>query len=291
MQFFILMLYNLEQGFMKVLVAALSALALLENACQSQAALIGHWTLDNNTTGIQNQGTNGAPSNLVANGTMPTFTSTGGYDGGGYATFTGTQGLFSTTAGNAAAALASAGGYPFSYAAWVRVPNPVPALGSGRATIMAISTTTSTGDFVTMSIGYPEDRDFESNRRFGVTTNLTDADGSAATLINGVWHHVAAVFASSSSLAMYVDGVLQTNNPAAVSAVTFPSTVNAVNIGVFQRTSATDRYRGDIDDARLYDVALTGPEVAALAVPEPKAILLFGISLIGLSTCCRGRKR
>lgn len=266
-----------------VLIAAVSWLGVAEFA---GAALIGYWTLDDSGAGIQNQGTNGAASNLTANGTLPTFNATGGFDGGGYATFTGTQGLLSTTAGNAAAALAGAGGYPFSYAAWIRFPNPVPAIGGARGTVMAVSTTTSTGDFVTMSIGYPEDRDFESNRRFGATTNLTDADGSAATLVNGAWHHVAAVFASTTSLEMYVDGVLQTNNPTPPAAVNFPTAVNAVNIGVFQRTSATDRYRGDIDDARLYNTALTAQEVATLAVPEPQTWILLGSSVLG-AICCR----
>jgi hypothetical protein len=263
-----------------VLIAA-GWLAIAESA---GAALIGHWTLDDGVTGIQNLGTNGAPSNLSANGALPTFNATGGYDGGGYATFTGTQGLTSSTAGNAAAALTSGGGYPFSYAAWIRFPTPVPTTGA-RGTIMAISTTTSTGDFVTMSIGYPEDRDFESNRRFGATTNLTDADGSAATLAAGGWHHVAAVYASPTSLEMYVDGILQTNNPTPPASVTFPTLVNAVNIGVFQRTSATDRYRGDIDDARLYNTALTAQEVAALAVPEPQTWFLLVISSFGAIGC------
>jgi hypothetical protein len=266
-----------------VLIAAASWLGAHDIA---GAALIGHWTLDDNTAGIQNQGTNGAPSNLSANGALPTFNATGGFDGGGYATFTGTQGLTSSTAGNAAAALVSAGGYPFSYAAWIRFPTPVPTTGA-RGTVMALSTTTSTGDFVTMSVGYPEDRDLESNRRFGGTTNLTDADGSAATLAAGGWHHVAAVYASPTSLEMYVDGVLQTNNPTPPASVTFPTLVNAVNIGVFQRTSATDRYRGDIDDARLYDTALTAQEVAALAVPEPQTWILLGFSVLSAIGCRR----
>jgi hypothetical protein len=269
-----------------VLIAAASWLGAFDIA---GAALIGYWTLDDGVTGIQNQGTNGAPSNLAANGTLPTFNATGGFDGGGYATFTGTQGLTSSTAGNAAAALAGAGGYPFSYAAWIRFPTPVPTTGA-RGTIMALSTTTSTGNFMTMSIGYPEDRDFESNRRFGATTNLTDADGSAATLVAGGWHHVAAVYASPTSLEMYVDGILQTNDPTPPASVAFPTLVNAVNIGVFQRTSATDRYRGDIDDARLYDTALTAQEVAALAVPEPQTWILLGISALGAIGCCRFRQ-
>lgn len=259
----------------------ITAIALSGTARRGQADLIGHWTLDNDTTGIQNQGTNGAPSNMAALGTMPVFNATGGYDGGGYANFSGTQSLVATTAGNAATVLGAAG-YPFTFAAWIRLPAPVTT--TGRGTIMSLSTTTSSGDFMTMSVGYSEDRDFEANRRFGGTTNLIDADGSASIITNGVWHHVAAVYGSPSSLDLYVDGVLQTLNPA-VTPVTFPTTVNAVGIGVFQRnnaTPATDRFRGDIDDARLYNTALSAQEVAVLAVPEPHALLLIIFGGIGL---------
>jgi hypothetical protein len=274
-----------------VLVAAAVWLGVVEIG---QAALIGHWTLDDSTTGIQNQGANGAASNMVALGSLPTFSATGGYDGGGYASFNGTsQGLVSTAAGNIGSALSGVGGTPYTFAAWIRATgNAAPTTPTaGRGAILGISNTGSSAQYSTMEVGYPDAIDGGALQ--GVWRNTAfhgvNAPGSYATIHNGGWHHAAVVFNSPTSLSVYVDGVLAATGGNA--ADTYPVGINAVSVGVFQRSSgATDRFTGDIDDARIYDTALTAQEVAALAVPEPQTWILLGFSAIGAIGCRRFRR-
>jgi hypothetical protein len=282
---------NWEQVLMKrTLAAVLIAAGSLAIAETAGAALIGHWTLDNNGAGIQNQGTNGAPSNMVALGSLPTFSAAGGYDGGGYASFNGTnQSLVSTAAGNIGSALSGVGGTPYTFAAWIRATgNASPTTPiAGRGAILGISNTANSAQYTTMEVGYPDTTD--SGALQGVWRNTVfhgvNAPGSYATIHNGGWHHAAVVFNSPTSLSIYLDGVLAATGGNATD--TYPAGINSVSIGVFQRSSgATDRFTGDIDDARIYDTALTAQEVAAL-VPEPNALLLAVISTIGIWACRR----
>lgn len=247
--------------------AALCAVAVW--SAPARAELVGHWTLDNDTSGLTNLGSDGATSNLALMGAVaPTFSPTGGFDGGGYATFGLNAALVAKGPDNAAADISASGGYPFSFSAWAR--SPLPAWTNfPRGTLMALSTPTSSGSFIQMSIGYGEDLDFESNRRNGGTTNLIDADGSGPLVTDGNWHHFAAVYPDASTLQLYVDGVLQplSTDPNPVATVNFPTSIAAIGIGAFLRNTTTvqDYMRGDIDDPRLYNTALSLAEVQQLA--------------------------
>lgn len=269
----------------------LAAAALLVLTQTGDAALIGHWTLDDAVTGIQNQGTNGSASDMMALGSLPTFNAAGGYDGGGYANFNGsTQSLVATAAGNIGSVLSGAGGTPYSFAAWIRATgNAAPtAPVAGRGAILGISNTAANNQYTNMEVGYPDAVD--SGALQGVWRNTTyhavNAPGSYATIHDGGWHHVAVVFSSPTSLSIYLDGALAATGGNA--ADTYPVGINSVSIGNFQRSAgATDRFTGDIDDARIYDTALTASEVAALAVPEPQSMILVVCGAIGLAVYCR----
>src|SRR4051794_16104783 len=102
------------------------SIAFLNAARMSPAVLVGRWTLDDATSGILNQGTNGALSDLDARSTtdglnvmtLPTFHAAGGFDGGGYASFDGvSQALTTYQSNNAAQALSN---YPFTMSAWIK---------------------------------------------------------------------------------------------------------------------------------------------------------------------------
>jgi hypothetical protein len=226
---------------------------------------VGHWTLDSEVAGLVNLGSDGATSNLGVFGLLPLFSASGGYDGGGYATFDGaTQGLRATVAGNAADDLSD---YPFSFSAWIR-PTGTVANGAGRAAILSIGAQLSPSRYYAMEMGYGDatnSGDFEAIRR---STGFREynAVGSYATLTDGSWHHVATVMSSTTAIAMYIDGVLVTNtDPATPPTVAFDAFVDSIAIGSLARNSLSDVWKGDIDDPRLFNHALSATEVAALA--------------------------
>ena len=82
---------------------------------------------------------------------------------------------------------------------------------------------------------------------------------SATTFSEGNWHHVVATYDGTSSK-LYVDGSLE--GQVAIAGTITPSTAPlAIGRNGIQDT---DRFRGSIDDVRIYDRALSAAEVAIL---------------------------
>ena len=113
------------------------------------------------------------------------------------------------------------------------------------------------------------------------TTNVAD----------GQWHHVASVFPDEATdveqVLHYVDGVLDVQggvNPVAINT----DIVDGDSLTIGRRTQGTAQnyFNGQIADVRVYDVALSGDEIAAL-VPEPSGLLLAALGLFGLLTTRR----
>jgi hypothetical protein len=136
--------------------------------------------------------------------------------------------------------------------------------GTGKPTIVAANGTRTSA----FTLVYSRD-----DNRWRFTMAGTDADDPAlySVLSNaaptaGKWTHLAGVYnASSKTIALYVDGVLQT----ATAAV--PATFHAasgVTIGKRKWNGAdSDFFTGAIDDVRIYNFAETGTKIGALAVP------------------------
>ncbi|MBT3297238.1 MAG: hypothetical protein HN919_21785 [Verrucomicrobia bacterium] len=80
------------------------------------------------------------------------------------------------------------------------------------------------------------------------------------TIYDGQWHHVAVTYDSTASIKrLYFDGVeLGTGK------VISDLNVAAANFGIGSRTG-NDDFTGLMDDVRVYDTALSGLEIAALA--------------------------
>ncbi|HVU34686.1 MAG TPA: LamG-like jellyroll fold domain-containing protein [Opitutaceae bacterium] len=114
------------------------------------------------------------------------------------------------------------------------------------------------------------------------STNSTVTDTGPA-LNDGAWHHVAFVNESDTSHKLYVDGVLSTTS---TSAWTYDdSNAEDMEIGRFaDNTNGIYYYfAGQIDDARLYQSALSASDISDLytqAAPPPSA--LQNISFINL---------
>ena len=105
----------------------------------------------------------------------------------------------------------------------------------------------------------------------------TQAAVSTSATTAGQWHHLCAVFATTSSMTIYLDGANSTENTSLV----IP-TVDVVTIGaVVSGGTPLNFADGTIAYATLRDVALTALEVAELAsgkhayLVRPSSIRLF----------------
>lgn len=104
--------------------------------------------------------------------------------------------------------------------------------------------------------------------RHYIGENATDVDLSGAGVAVGTWHHVAVTFERSASrtgvMSLYLDGVLKGSDSTLTLNLdqTSPITMG----GHYSPTFAVTRwYNGLLDDLAVFDVALSAPEVAALA--------------------------
>lgn len=97
-------------------------------------------------------------------------------------------------------------------------------------------------------------------------TSLPNAQTSGS-ITDGAWHHVAAVFASSSSRAIYLDYSDKGTESTSVT----PTGVDETNIG--RITSAGSEYwNGKIAYAAIWNVALTDANVLDLQTRHPRMV-------------------
>jgi len=119
----------------------------------------------------------------------------------------------------------------------------------------------------------------------------------ASTIVtDGAWHHLAFTKDSSQNLAVYIDGILDTDTG------TFPDTDPAAfanintQIGTFNTTSVLP-YTGLIDEVFVFDTVLNDAEIFNLSnlnqleVPEPSTGLLAAVGLAGVLRLRRRRSR
>jgi hypothetical protein len=100
--------------------------------------------------------------------------------------------------------------------------------------------------------------------RFRLKTNgaTTTLIASSGTLSAGVWTHVVGVY-DGSTMRLYKDGVMVGSTPKTGTVDTNSSVTAAIGN---QPTGGGSRpFDGVIDDVRIYDEALTDPQIAALA--------------------------
>ncbi|MGC4005833.1 MAG: PEP-CTERM sorting domain-containing protein [Pirellulales bacterium] len=217
----------------------------------TRAALTAYYTLDNTTTGIANQGTTGAVSNLVAANGGASGTTTG-IIGGGALTFAGGF-LTATTAGNAGDLLSA---YPFTMSIWVNTPD-IPGT-TASAAAMSVSLKTPSDQY--FQIGAFNDDIAEMVVRNGAFQEVN----STANISGGTWRLITAVYAAGSQT-IYVDG--KASGTPGTLGTAFPANLDALSIGGLLRNNVTtpsDPFPGSLDDAGLFNTALTAADAALI---------------------------
>jgi hypothetical protein len=206
----------------------------------TQTGLIGHWKL------IQTSGTTATDSSPNLNtGTYTggvTLASAGPYPGAGdkAASFDGVNDYVST----ANDYLYDITG-PITIGAWIKVNS----FTIASQTILAKGNAT-----------WRLQRNGSTNQLQFVCNGLTATTvNSTSNLNDGLWHHVMGTY-NGNTLAIYVDGVLE-----ASTAATGVLATNNINVRIAENAETTGRYwNGAIHDARIYSVALSASQVAAL---------------------------
>jgi sialidase-1 len=131
-----------------------------------------------------------------------------------------------------------------------------PALGgSGRQCLLALRLRTTSGTILALDSGVPVALSVLGPR---------DLVRAPEPLQAADWHHLAYVLDEAGS-ALYVDGKLVGKGPV-------PATNRTPTLGfIGSMDGSVDAFRGEIDEVRIYDRALSEAEVAAAAAGEPES--------------------
>ncbi len=147
---------------------------------------------------------------------------------------------------------AAMAGNDVTVCAWVKAP----ALNPAMQFIISINTTDGDNKLL---LGTPGNT---------ATLSLVDSDPvwrhTTAPIIDNTWHHIAYVIEDSSdTVTVYVDG----SDVLSFTLTTPISTTDVFSLGQEYDTPMTtgDFYSGLLDDVRVYDRALSQPEIAVLA--------------------------
>lgn len=151
-------------------------------------------------------------------------------------------------------------GYPFSLAAWVRVPLAPP---SGDHLAMGLVHAASSDD----RFGVVVDGDASARVCLHTQSDAGNANRECATgvagLADGLWHHLSATWTDPGQRRLYLDGQAVTLTPtdSAPDAVVIDSPPDRLSLGRWGDAAGGPYFRGDMDDVAVYDRALSVEEI------------------------------
>lgn len=251
---------NMKDLYIKKLttLAVLAPLAMTT----SYAALVAHYTFDNTVNDSSGNGSNGS---LVGDATF----STSGIVGSHALSLDGNGDYFQVSDNSTLSITGE-----LTITAWVNANDL-----SGRGIVDKY--TNQGGNQRAYSLHTPGG---DGNTRFlispdGTSGSAAELIGSSGSLSVGEWTHIAAVYDPSSTMRIYVNGVLDAELTSGVPG-NIADTTAPLYVGLhFNPANSTNFFNGLIDDVRIYDNALSGTEILALAtIPEPSTYaMLLGL--------------
>jgi type II secretory pathway pseudopilin PulG len=155
---------------------------------------------------------------------------------------------------------------PFTVAAWVKTTEDY-------GMILSFRSSTDDGSVIDMAVGYEGGANDPGKAMILVRQNGGSggyANVKGGSVNDGLWHHMAAIRGSGSTIELFLDGVSQGTDSGAESAGAITTDWRAigserrwVNVGF---GTADQRYLdGTVDDVRIYNRALEPNEIAQLA--------------------------
>ncbi len=138
--------------------------------------------------------------------------------------------------------------YPFTLTAWIKTDKSV------VQTILSLEDKDAPN--ITYSIFINS-----SGTAVARAENTGAKDARSTTAVNnGAWHYIAGVFASATSRAVYVDGVIEGTNADSVS---YNTAVDSFDIGRTGTSTPGNYFNGTIDEVRIYNVELSLEQIRA----------------------------
>ena len=145
---------------------------------------------------------------------------------------------------------------PFTVSAWVLDDSQAPQLASYHRIFSWYDSLKN----IQLGLGY----DSSNNRRFYIINSNSATTPQQVTSGAGVttgWHYLAATFDGTSTYNIYLDGNLANGGNLAVGVGLY--TASAANVYIGQRGDNAGYVKGLIDEARIYDRALSQEEIQA----------------------------
>ncbi len=106
-----------------------------------------------------------------------------------------------------------------------------------------------------------------SDGKIGIKVGDQGSVYSSTSVIDGQWHHVAISRRSDNAIRIWVDGVLSKSGQTTVPSQSEIFTVHDLGRGAYLNGDNT-AWLGDLDDIRIYDRILDGPEVGLVMADQ-----------------------
>jgi len=226
----------------------------------NKGAPVGWWKLDecqrpiiNDSSGIGNTGS----INIGPSGTQSsagTCTTSGTAWGNGASGYTNSSLNFDgiddyVNFGDPANGSLDFGTNDFSMSTWIKTSS------SQRGTIFG-----KYYDYPLFYLRLNADGKIESRLGFNISTNYTSTDGT--TVNNNIWHQIIVVYKRNGNMTRYLDGKVY-GIPLNISASSNLSIDTSGSL-ILGASTASQFFQGQIDDARIYNYALTAEQVKQL---------------------------
>jgi hypothetical protein len=266
-------------------IPALAGAASLWMIPYASAAIISHYSLEENT------GTTTAQS--IAGG-APNGTIVGANTAWVPGIAPGSSAALSFTTGSRVEVAANTiwhGLSGFSVSAWIQ-PSQFAGSGSTASSIFWLGTsggsarmTVQLNDFADIRTGgrrTGSETNFNTSLVVGTNVGATNGSENDPIQLGETYHVAATADYSTGLLSLYLDGVLVASNTITAWGTGVTASDQSFVIRLGSNHNGGEQFHGIIDDVRIYNTALSASEVAALAVPEPCVALLGGLGLAGL---------